>query len=59
MDNKTNKADKVADTIKDGAGAAFHGAHNALESTENAAMSAVDQSTEAAKDMNRKKKNKK
>jgi hypothetical protein len=28
----------VAETIKDKAGAAFHSVHNALETTENAAM---------------------
>ncbi|HAQ06845.1 MAG TPA: hypothetical protein DCR24_04700 [Bacillus bacterium] len=41
--------DQVAHGIKETAGAAFHAAHNALETTENAAMSAVDATNKAVK----------
>lgn len=37
----------VRNRIKDAAGAAFHGAHQALETTEDAAMNAVDATANA------------
>ncbi len=46
---KQNK--NVADTIKEGAGAAFHATHQALEATENAAMTAVDKTADAIDDL--------
>ncbi|WP_053363243.1 hypothetical protein [Bacillus sp. FJAT-27251] len=39
----------VAHNIKEGAGAAFHAAHQGLEATENFAMNAVDQTSKAIK----------
>jgi hypothetical protein len=41
------KQNKVSEGIKETAGAAFHTVHSALETTENAAMSAVDATTNA------------
>ncbi|MDL4839799.1 hypothetical protein [Aquibacillus rhizosphaerae] len=55
----TNKNNKTAENIKDTAGAAFHTVHSALETTEDAAMSAVDATAEAienaGQDTNKKK----
>lgn len=49
-DNMTNrKDDQIAHGIKETAGAAFHVAHSALETTENVAMSAVDATNKAVK----------
>jgi hypothetical protein len=42
-----NKKNKTAENIKDTAGAAFHTVHSALETTEDAAMSAVDATADA------------
>lgn len=41
MSNRRNN-EGVSDSIKETAGAAFHGVHKALEATENTAMSAVN-----------------
>jgi hypothetical protein len=46
--NKQNQG-KVAQGIKNTAGAAFHTVHSALETTENAAMSVVDGTAKAVK----------
>jgi hypothetical protein len=43
----SNNNKNVSKGIKDTAGAAFHGIHNALEKTENAAMNAVDATANA------------
>jgi hypothetical protein len=49
MPNKNNgqQDQNVAKGIKETAGAAFHTIHSALETTENAAMSAVDATAKA------------
>lgn len=50
MANQRNKQPKDMDVtkkIKDAAGAAFHSAHRALESAEDAAMNAVDATADA------------
>jgi len=50
QNNKQNQKDKsVAKSVKNTAGSAFETAHNALETTENIAMSAVDATKNAAK----------
>ncbi|OLS39270.1 hypothetical protein [Bacillus sp. MRMR6] len=41
----------VSEGIKETAGAAFHAVHSALETTENAAMSAVDATTRAVNNL--------
>lgn len=46
MANQQRNKD-VKNRIKDAAGAAFHGAHRALETTEDAAMNAVDATANA------------
>ncbi|SEN72193.1 hypothetical protein SAMN05192533_11866 [Mesobacillus persicus] len=52
MSNKRNHDEQnVSEKIKDGAGAAFHSVHSALEATENAAMSAVDATANAISDL--------
>lgn len=52
MSNKRNHDEQnVSEKIKDGAGAAFHSVHGALEATENAAMSAVDATANAISDL--------
>ena len=45
----TNRRDNnnISESVKDTAGAAFHGVHSALEATENAAMNAVDATADA------------
>jgi phage-related protein len=48
--NKHNNR-SVAEGIKNTAGAAFHTVHSALETTENAAMSAVDGTSRAVKNL--------
>jgi hypothetical protein len=48
--NKQNDR-RIAEGIKDTAGAAFHTVHSALETTENAAMSAVDGTASAVKNL--------
>lgn len=60
-ENMANKDEKynVAHNIKEGAGAAFHATHNALEATENAAMSTVDKTAKAADHVMKKGNNKK
>lgn len=40
--NNGQQNNQLAQNIKQTAGAAFHAAHNALETTENVAMNAVD-----------------
>lgn len=47
MTNRQN--DQVSEGIKETAGAAFHAVHSALETTENAAMTAVDATASAVK----------
>lgn len=47
MSNQNNQKNNVKHAVKEGAGAAFHSAHQALEATENAAMTAVDKTSEA------------
>jgi hypothetical protein len=44
-----NKQNDLTENIKEGAGAAFHAAHQGLEATENFAMNAVDQTSKAVK----------
>lgn len=46
MANQNNK-NQVKENVKDTAGAAFHNVHDALESTENAAMNTVDATANA------------
>jgi hypothetical protein len=43
--------DGVAESIKETAGAGFHGVHKALEATENAAMNAVDATADAVRNL--------
>ncbi|MCM3586614.1 hypothetical protein M3182_12815 [Mesobacillus maritimus] len=45
--DKREKNEPVSEKIKDGAGAAFHSVHRALEETEDAAMNAVDATAKA------------
>jgi hypothetical protein len=45
--NNDQQSNQVSEGIKETAGAAFHVAHSALETTENAAMTAVDATTNA------------
>lgn len=47
----STKKNKVSEGIKETAGAAFHTVHSALETTENAAMSAVDATTNAVNNL--------
>lgn len=49
MSNQNNKRDSqdVSEKVKDTAGAVFHSVHKGLEATENAAMNAVDATTDA------------
>ncbi|WP_226035172.1 hypothetical protein [Aquibacillus saliphilus] len=54
-----NKKNKTAENIKDTAGAAFHTAHSALETTEDAAMGAVDATADAVKNATNNENNKK
>ncbi|WP_186577858.1 hypothetical protein [Aquibacillus kalidii] len=49
MGNK--KKNQTAENIKETAGAAFHNVHSALETTENAAMEAVDVTAEAVEEI--------
>jgi len=51
MSNERKSQRNVTEGIKETAGAAFHTLHSALETTENAAMSAVDATTEALKNI--------
>ncbi|PEL11425.1 hypothetical protein [Bacillus sp. AFS017336] len=56
MSNQTNKNNEeknqsLSENIKDTAGAAFHSVHKGLEATENAAMNAVDATTNAVKNL--------
>jgi hypothetical protein len=44
-----NNQNELAENIKEGAGAAFHAAHQGLEATENFAMNAVDETSKAMK----------
>lgn len=45
--NNGKQNNQLAQGIKQTAGAAFHAVHNALETTENAAMNAVDATANA------------
>jgi hypothetical protein len=56
MSNQTDKNNEqmnqsLSENIKDTAGAAFHSVHRGLEATENAAMNAVDATTNAVKNL--------
>lgn len=50
MPNRRSNND-VSESIKESAGAAFHGVHRALEVTENAAMNAVDATANAVNNL--------
>jgi len=41
----------ISESVKDAAGAAFHGVHSALEATEDAAMNAVDATANAVNNL--------
>ena len=49
--NNEQKNQSLSENIKDTAGAAFHSVHRGLEATENAAMNAVDATTDAVKNL--------
>lgn len=55
--NQNQQDQSVAQGIKDTAGSAFHAIHNALETTENAAMSAVDATSNAINNLTENNKN--
>ncbi|MDQ0201497.1 hypothetical protein [Neobacillus ginsengisoli] len=52
--NNRRDDQSISESVKDTAGAAFHGVHNALEATENAAMSAVDGTANAVNNLTNK-----
>jgi len=49
--NNNQKDKSVANSVKNTAGSAFEAVHNALETTENVAMSTVDAANKAAKQL--------
>lgn len=54
MSDQTNNNNRnVSEGIKETAGAAFHAVHSALETTENAAMNAVDTTADAVSNLTR------